>query len=91
MPVVVPFDDENLNSAKKAITKGFGTAPVCIRSGGTVHIVSAIKNQLKVPSLLILGWGRPENGSHSPNECFYIEDFRNAVRSLCILFDETEV
>ena len=76
----------NLERAAKAIREGFGREAAYIRSGGTIHIVSEVKNSLKIPSLLILGWGRPENGSHSPNECFYIDDFRSAVRSLCVLF-----
>lgn len=86
MPVLVDMGDPNLERAAKAIREGFGREAAYIRSGGTIHIVSEVKNSLKIPSLLILGWGRPENGSHSPNECFYIDDFRSAVRSLCVLF-----
>jgi len=88
LPVVTKTEDPNVRFAAEAIKEGFGRPPVFIRSGGTIHIISEIKNTLEIPSMLILGWGRPENGSHSPNECFYIEDFRNAVRSLCILFDK---
>ena len=86
MPVLVDMGDPNLERAAKAIREGFGREAAYIRSGGTIHIVSEVKNSLKIPSLLILGWGKPENGSHSPNECFYIDDFRSAVRSLCVLF-----
>jgi acetylornithine deacetylase/succinyl-diaminopimelate desuccinylase-like protein len=86
MPVITDVDDPKVRLAVEAIKEGFGTAPAFIRSGGTIHIISEIKDSLKIPSMLILGWGRPENGSHSPNECFYIEDFRNAIRSLCVLF-----
>lgn len=86
LPLIVEMDDPNVQMAAEAITKGFGREPVFIRSGGTIHILSEIKETLKIPSILILGWGRPENGSHSPNECFYIEDFRNAIRSLCVFF-----
>lgn len=86
-PVGVSLNDDKLILAQEAITEGFGIKPKFIRSGGTVHIVSEIKNHVKIPSLLILGWGRPENGSHSPNECFYIDDYKNATRSLCVLFD----
>nr|WP_326183934.1 dipeptidase [uncultured Oscillibacter sp.] len=88
LPVLVDMTDPNIGKAAEAIREGFGREAAYIRSGGTVHIVSEIKNGLKIPSLLILGWGRPENGSHSPNECFYIDDFRGAVRSLCVLFQK---
>lgn len=89
-PVLVEMDDLNVQLAAEAIKEGFGTAPALIRSGGTVHIISKIKDTLQVPSILILGWGRPENGSHSPNECFPICDFHKAIRSLCVLFDSLE-
>lgn len=85
-PVITQIDDPTVRLAAQAIEEGFGTAPAFIRSGGTIHIISEIKDTLQVPSMLILGWGRPENGSHSPNERFYIDDFRSAVRSLCVLF-----
>lgn len=88
LPVLVDMTDPNIGKAAEAIREGFGREAAYIRSGGTVHIVSEVKNGLKIPSLLILGWGRPENGSHSPNECFYIDDFRGAVRSLCVLFQK---
>ena len=87
-PVVTEIDDPNVRMAAEAIEEAFGKAPAFIRSGGTIHIISEIKDSLKIPSMLILGWGRPENGSHSPNECFYVKDFRNAIRSLCLLFDK---
>lgn len=87
-PVLVDLSDPNLQKAAQAIRAGFGREPAYIRSGGTVHIVSEVTSSLHIPSLLILGWGRPENGSHSPNECFYIDDFRSAVRTLCVLFRE---
>ena len=88
LPVLVEMTDPNIRQAAEAIREGFGREAAYIRSGGTVHIVSEIKDSLKIPSLLILGWGRPGNGSHSPNECFYIDDFRSAVRSLCVLFQK---
>lgn len=88
MPVSAEPDDPNIRLAAEAIEEGFGVTPAFIRSGGTIHIISEIKDTLNIPSMLILGWGRPENGSHSPNECFYIEDFRKATRSLCALFEK---
>ena len=87
-PVVAEEGDPNVALAAEAIEEGFGVSPAFIRSGGTIHIISEIKDSLKIPSMLILGWGRPENRSHSPNERFYVEDFRKATRSLCVLFDK---
>ena len=86
LPVSVDTSDPNVCLAAQAIEAGFGRPPVFIRSGGTIHVISHIQNTLHVPSTLILGWGRPENGSHAPNECFHITDFKNAIRSLCVLF-----
>lgn len=85
MPVSVDILSPNVKLASQAIKKGFGRAPVFIRSGGTIHVIGHIQNMLHIPSVLILGWGRPENGSHSPNECFHIVDFKHATRSLALL------
>ena len=87
-PVVTDIDDPNVRLATEAIEVGFGVTPAFIRSGGTIHIISEIKDSLKVPSMLILGWGRPDNRSHAPNERFFVDDFRKATRSLCVLFEK---
>jgi succinyl-diaminopimelate desuccinylase len=71
-------------AASKAIEQGFGTAPVYIRAGGSIPIVSAFKKHLGVDTLL-LGWGLSDDNTHSPNEKFSLEDYhRGTLASACL-------
>ncbi|MGE4557557.1 MAG: dipeptidase [Desulfovibrionaceae bacterium] len=87
-PVLVERDNRFVKTASEAIAKGFGRKPVFLRTGGSIPIVNLVKDQLGVEPLLILGWGRPENRSHSPNERFSLDDFRMGARSAAILIAE---
>ena len=75
-------------AAQKAIEAGFGKTPVFIREGGSIPVVNMIKKRLGQQNILLLGWGSPDDGAHSPNERFCIEDFYRAIRSAAALFSE---
>lgn len=86
-PVLVSRDHKNVRAASRAIETGFGKAPVFIREGGSIPIVNLFKEVLGTDSLL-LGWGRPDDGAHSPNERFHLEDFHRGTRSAAALLYE---
>ncbi|MGE0756104.1 MAG: dipeptidase [Pirellulaceae bacterium] len=85
--VVVPFDSPFVAAASKAVAQGFGTAPVCIREGGSIPIVTAFRAKLKADPLL-LGWGLDDDNTHSPNEKFSLADFHRGIRSSAFLWQE---
>ena len=87
-PVVVGRDQPAIQAAAAAIQMGFGKAPVFIREGGSIPIVSLFKELLGCDSILLLGWGSPDDGAHSPNERFSLEDFHRGTRSAAALFYE---
>ncbi len=78
--VVISRDQKSVHAAEKAIEAGFGKAPVFIREGGSIPIVNLLKEVLGVDSIL-MGWGSPDDGAHSPNERFFLDDFHRGTRS----------
>ena len=87
-PVLVSRDRVQVQAAAKAIEKGFGRAPVFIREGGSIPIVNLLKEVLGIESILLLGWGSPDDGAHSPNERFLLDDFHRGIRSVAALLYE---
>jgi acetylornithine deacetylase/succinyl-diaminopimelate desuccinylase-like protein len=87
-PVLVPRNTPAMLAAEKAIETGFGKKPVFIREGGSIPVVNMIKKHLGQQNILLLGWGSPDDGAHSPNERFYIKDFYRGIRAAVALFHE---
>jgi len=87
-PVLVSRDETCVQAAKRAIEIGFGKAPVFIREGGSIPIVNIFKESLGMENILLLGWGNPDDGAHSPNERFSLDDFHRGIRSVAALFYE---
>jgi acetylornithine deacetylase/succinyl-diaminopimelate desuccinylase-like protein len=56
-----------LRAAAEACRRGFGMQPALMRSGGTVPIVAALRQRFGVPTVLV-GFARPQDGMHAPNE-----------------------
>jgi acetylornithine deacetylase/succinyl-diaminopimelate desuccinylase-like protein len=78
---------ESMNAARRAIESAFGTAPVMIREGGSIPVVSTFRDLLGVDTLL-LGWGQNSDNLHSPNEHFHLEDFHRGTRASAHLWRE---
>jgi acetylornithine deacetylase/succinyl-diaminopimelate desuccinylase-like protein len=90
-PVIVPRDLPEVDAAKRALQKGFGREPVFIREGGSIPVVSTFKELLGINSILLLGWGNPDDGPHGPNEHFAVENFRNGTRAAAIFLEELAI
>jgi succinyl-diaminopimelate desuccinylase len=85
--VVVPLESPYVAAASRAIEHGFGQAPVFIREGGSIPVVSDFKQQLGIDTLL-LGWGLDDDNTHSPNEKFCLADFHRGIKSSARLWEE---
>lgn len=85
--VVVPLDNPFVAAASRAIETGFGKAPVFIREGGSIPIVTKFKTTLGVDTLL-LGWGLNDDNAHSPNEKFCVADFHRGIHASAQLWQE---
>ena len=76
------FVDKNQPAYKaihKAIKEVFGKDPVYIRCGGSIGIANLMKEKLGIDSILMTGWGTPEDNIHSPNEHQSLEDFHKGI------------
>ncbi|MDA7951078.1 MAG: dipeptidase [Pirellulaceae bacterium] len=85
--VVVPLENRFMAAAADAIEQGFGKPPVYIREGGSIPVVSDLTEILAIDTLL-LGWGRDDDNTHSPNEKFNLADFHKGIKSSLYLWHE---
>jgi succinyl-diaminopimelate desuccinylase len=85
--IVVPPDSQFIQAASRAIERGFGRAPLRIREGGSIPIVTAFRSKLRADPLL-LGWGLDDDNTHSPNEKFSLADYHRGIRASAYLWEE---
>jgi acetylornithine deacetylase/succinyl-diaminopimelate desuccinylase-like protein len=85
-PVLVERDQPAIQAAARAIEFGFGKYPLFIREGGSIPIVGLFQEELGCKNILLMGWGSPDDGAHSPNERFSLEDFHRGILSAAALF-----
>jgi acetylornithine deacetylase/succinyl-diaminopimelate desuccinylase-like protein len=67
LPILISREQPAMQTALQALQDTFHTPPVFIREGGTVPVVSLMKEVLGSDSIL-LGCGVAEDGMHAPNE-----------------------
>ncbi len=87
-PVLVARDLPEIQAARRAIETGFGKTPVFIREGGSIPIINLFQQSLGLEAILMMGWGSPDDGAHSPNERFRLKDFHRGIRSAAALLFE---
>ena len=68
-----------LTTAKEVLSESFETEPLLSRHGGAIPIVTPFEQILGVKTLL-LGLGLPDDGVHSFDERFHLEQFRKGIR-----------
>jgi acetylornithine deacetylase/succinyl-diaminopimelate desuccinylase-like protein len=79
-PVIVDRDHPAFRAAARACLFGFGRRPRFLRAGGTIPVVSALTETLRIP-VVLLGFALPEDRLHAPNESFSLSVFRRAVQT----------
>ncbi len=70
-----------IHAAAKAFSEVLGQPTVFIRSGGSIPIVGEFAEHLGVPSVL-MGFGLPDDGLHSPNEKYRIANFYMGIKTV---------
>lgn len=83
MDTTSPF----MAAARTAIQSAFEKEPVLIREGGSIPVVSSLKQILGVDTLL-LGWGQNTDRLHAPDERFSLNDFQRGIAASAALFGE---
>lgn len=67
-----------MHAAAYAYRSGFGSAPIVLRSGGTIPVITLLQDILAMPTVL-MGFALPDDGMHEPNEKFHLPNFFNGI------------
>ena len=86
-PYVSPTDLPAYKAAEKAVEKTFGKKPLPFYSGGSIPIITKMKDALGA-DLILAGAGLEEDGIHSPNEYFTLRDFFLGIESSAAILTE---
>ncbi|SET34133.1 Acetylornithine deacetylase/Succinyl-diaminopimelate desuccinylase [Salinibacillus kushneri] len=75
-----------VQKAGDSLTKAFGKETVYVRMGGSIPVVELLDQLYKKP-VVLLGFGTPEDGLHSPNESFPLESFDKGMETIVYYWD----
>jgi len=79
--LVVDPSHPAIETAARAFSEVFGRKTVYIRSGGSIPIVGDFAKHLGIPTIL-MGFGLPDDGLHSPNEKFHIANYYKGIATV---------
>ncbi|HEX3880288.1 MAG TPA: dipeptidase [Bryobacteraceae bacterium] len=85
--LLVNPDHPAIRVAADAFSEVFGKPTVFTRSGGSIPIVGDFSNHLKIPTVL-MGFGLPDDGLHSPNEKFRVENYYLGIATVATFFTQ---
>lgn len=85
--LVMNPDHPAIAVAARAFSEVFGKPTVFIRSGGSVPIVGDFAKHLGIPTVM-MGFGLPDDGLHSPNEKFNLENYYKGIVTIARFFEE---
>jgi Acetylornithine deacetylase/Succinyl-diaminopimelate desuccinylase and related deacylases len=87
-PALVSRAHPAMQAAAAAYRQGFGRAPVFLRSGGTIPVVSMFQRMLGIPTVL-MGFALPDDRIHAPNEKFHLPNFFKGIVTCIGFLQET--
>ncbi len=73
--------------AAKAFGEMLKRPTVFIRSGGSIPIVGDFARNLGIPTIL-MGFGLPDDGLHSPNEKYKIDNYYTGIMTIAHFFEQ---
>ena len=85
--LVVNTDHPAIAVAAHAFADVYGKPTVYIRDGGSIPIVGDFAEHLGIPTVL-MGFGLPDDGLHSPNEKYKIENYYLGIRTIAHFFEQ---
>jgi acetylornithine deacetylase/succinyl-diaminopimelate desuccinylase-like protein len=74
-------DHPAIRVAASAFEETFERETVFVRSGGSIPIVGDFATHLGIPTIL-MGFGLPDDGLHSPNEKFAVENYYKGIHTV---------
>lgn len=79
--------DPAIRIAARVFSEELGKPTVFMRSGGSIPIVGEFATHLGIPTVL-MGFGLPDDGLHSPNEKYRISNYYQGIRTIARFFEE---
>jgi acetylornithine deacetylase/succinyl-diaminopimelate desuccinylase-like protein len=76
-----------LQVAARVFAEMLGRPTVFIRSGGSIPIVGEFAKHLGIPTIL-MGFGLPDDGLHSPNEKFKIANYYTGIMTVAHFLEQ---
>jgi acetylornithine deacetylase/succinyl-diaminopimelate desuccinylase-like protein len=76
-----------LQVAARVFAEILGRPTVFIRSGGSIPIVGEFATHLGIPTIL-MGFGLPDDGLHSPNEKFKIANYYTGIMTVAHFLEQ---
>lgn len=76
-----------VRAAAIAYRRGFGAAPVFLRSGGSIPVVNMFQEVLGIPTAL-MGFALPDDRIHAPNERFFLPNFERGIATCLAYLEE---
>ena len=85
--IMVNPDHPAIQIAAKAFSEMLGRPTVFTRSGGSIPIVGDFARHLGIPTVL-MGFGLPDDGLHSPNEKYKIDNYYTGIMTIAHFFEQ---
>ena len=85
--LLVKADHPAIQVAAQAFSDIFGKRTVFTRSGGSIPIVGDFAEHLGIPTIL-MGFGLPDDGLHSPNEKYSVENYYKGIMTIAHFFEQ---
>jgi len=77
-PILMDTSSKYFRAAEAAYEKCFGKKPLYELSGGSIPVTATLKRLLDIDSVL-MGYGLPDDGLHSPNEKLSLAMFEKGI------------
>jgi acetylornithine deacetylase/succinyl-diaminopimelate desuccinylase-like protein len=84
-PFVTQTDSPAYQAAIQALTQSFGKAPLPMREGGSIPILTALKKHLNA-EVVLMGFGLNSDAIHSPNEHYGLFNFYKGIESISLYY-----
>ena len=83
-PVKIDYNAPAVQTAAQAYRLGFDAEPIYLRGGGSIPIVREMIDALTPPGksdvpAVMIGFGLPDDRTHSPNEKFHLPNFYRGI------------
>ena len=85
--ILVNPEHPAIQVAARVFAEVLGPPTVFVRSGGSIPIVGDFATHLGIPTVL-MGFGLPDDGLHSPNEKYHLENYYTGIRTIAQFLEQ---